>query len=145
MRPRTARVLGLLLAAVVCAIAVLAQTTGPQHPPLAIRSLSGRDLFEFYCATCHGRAGRGNGPVAAALKVPPPDLTRFAQRQGGTFRREQVERFVANDGGVLTPSHGTTAMPVWGPIFRSLDPTDTLVNVRIANVVEYVESLQAKP
>jgi hypothetical protein len=35
-------------------------------------------------------------------------------------------------------------MPVWGPTFRSLEPSDRLVKERIANVVQYVESLQVK-
>ena len=46
-----------------------------QPPPLAINALAGRDLFEFYCATCHGRDGKGAGPVAGALKTRPADLT----------------------------------------------------------------------
>jgi mono/diheme cytochrome c family protein len=145
MRTPTVRVLALLLAAGVCAIAALAQTKGPQHPPLALRSLTGPDLFVFYCATCHGRDGRGNGPAAAALEVPPPDLTQLSRRHGGTFPRDRVERFVASDGDSLTPAHGSSAMPVWGPIFRSLDPTDALVTVRIANLVAHVESIQERP
>jgi mono/diheme cytochrome c family protein len=146
MRIPTARVCVLLFAVGACALTAAAQTTGPPpHPPLAIRSLTGGDLFEFYCATCHGHDGRGNGPVVAALKAPPPDLTQISRRHGGTFPRDRVERFVTNDGGVLAPAHGTSAMPVWGPIFRSLDPTDLMVKVRIANVVAHVESIQAKP
>jgi hypothetical protein len=35
-------------------------------------------------------------------------------------------------------------MPVWGPTFRSLDPSDTRVKVRIANLVAYIASIQAK-
>jgi hypothetical protein len=36
-------------------------------------------------------------------------------------------------------------MPVWGPLFQSLDKYhDAIVQQRIANVVKYVESLQAK-
>ena len=122
----------------------LAQTTGPRLPPLAIPSLAGRDLFEFYCATCHGRDGKGNGPVAAALKVPPPDLTRLARDNGGAFPRQRVETFVNDEGRVLVPAHGTSDMPIWGPIFRALDPSDTLAKVRIANVVDYLASIQAK-
>jgi mono/diheme cytochrome c family protein len=122
----------------------LGQTTGPRLPPLAIPSLAGRDLFEFYCATCHGRDGKGNGPVAAALKVPPPDLTRLAHDNGGKFSRQRVETFVNDEGRVLVPAHGTSDMPVWGPIFRGLDPSDTLAKVRIANVVDYIASMQAK-
>ena len=109
-----------------------------------IPSLAGRDLFEFYCATCHGRDGKGNGPVAAALKLPPPDLTRLAHDNGGAFPRQRVETFVNDEGRVLVPAHGTSDMPVWGPIFRGLDPSDTLAKVRIANVVDYIASMQAK-
>lgn len=126
------------------ALSALAQTTGRQNPPLVIRSLTGRDLFAFYCATCHGRDGTGNGPVANALKVPPPDLTLLARRSGGAFPRQRVESFVTNDGDARTTSHGTAEMPVWGPVFRGLDPSDTLAKIRIANVVTYLESIQAK-
>jgi len=120
------------------------QTTGPRNPPLVIRSLAGRDLFAFYCATCHGNKGTGEGPVAAALKSPPPDLTLLARRNGGTFPRQRVEAFVTNDRDVPTPAHGNSDMPVWGPIFRGLDRSDALVKVRIANVVTYIESIQVK-
>jgi mono/diheme cytochrome c family protein len=120
------------------------QTTGPRNPPLVIRSLAGGDLFAFYCATCHGRKGTGDGPVAAALKSPPPDLTQLGRRNGGTFPRQRVEAFVTNGGDVLSPAHGSADMPVWGPVFRGLDPSDALVKVRIANVVTYIESIQVK-
>src|SRR6266545_3468178 len=122
-----------LLMAVGAALAGWAQTTGPRIPPLVIRSLAGRDLFEFYCAPCHGRSGTGNGPVAPALKVTAPDLTLLARRNGGTFPRERVEAFVTNGGNVLTPAHGSSDMPVWGPVFRGLDPSDAQVKVRLAN------------
>ena len=126
------------------ALVAVPQTTGPRNPPLVIRSLAGRDLFAFYCATCHGRTGTGDGPVAAALKSPPPDLTLLARRNGGTFPRQRVEAFVTGDGDVLTTAHGSADMPVWGPIFRGLDPSDALVKVRIGNIVTYVESIQVK-
>jgi mono/diheme cytochrome c family protein len=125
-------------------LAAPAQTGGPPRPPLVIQSTVGRDLFEFYCATCHGRDGKGDGPVVAALKTPPPDLTLLARHHGGAFPRQRVEAFVTNDGGVLAAAHGTSEMPVWGPVFRGLDPSDTLTRVRISNVVDYIESIQAK-
>ena len=122
----------------------LAQTTGPRMPPLTIPSLAGRDLFEFYCATCHGRDGSGHGPVAAALKVPPPDLTRLARDNGGAFPHERVAALLTQEQRVLAPAHGTSDMPVWGPVFRGLDPSATLVKVRIDNVVDYIASLQTR-
>ncbi len=30
----------------------------------------GRNLFEIYCQSCHGPAGKGNGPVAAKITTP---------------------------------------------------------------------------
>jgi len=117
------------------------QTGGPT-PALINPSLYGRDNFEFFCAPCHGLQGRGDGPIAAALKTPPADLTKLATKNGGVYPRQQVEEFVTN--GRPVPAHGTTAMPVWGPTFRSLEPSDALVKQRIANVVQYVESLQLK-
>jgi mono/diheme cytochrome c family protein len=141
--------IGIALLAAVAALAALAFSASAQtgvagQPPLTIRSLAGRDLFEFYCASCHGRDATGHGPLLVALKNPPPDLTRLARDHGGVFPRERVEAFVTNGGGLLAPAHGTHEMPVWGPIFRGLDPSDTLANVRIANVVGYIESIQPK-
>ncbi len=116
-----------------------------QSVPLVIPSLAGQDLFSFYCATCHGVDARGNGPVAAALKTPPPDLTRLARRNGGSFPRGRVVQFIAGGGTTLRGAHGSAEMPVWGPIFRALDPSDDrLVLIRIENIVQYLESIQAK-
>ena len=133
-----------LLAAVAAAPATFAQTTAPRNPPLTIRSVAGRDLFEFYCATCHGRDGKGGGPTAIALKGPVPDLTLLSRHHAGTFPRQRVEAFVTNDGDAVTPAHGSSDMPVWGPVFRSLDPSDTMAKIRIANLVAYLESMQAR-
>jgi mono/diheme cytochrome c family protein len=121
-----------------------AQPGARANPPLVIESMYGRDLFDFYCAPCHGRDGRGGGPVSAALKNRPPDLTGIAKRSGGVFPKARVEAFVTHGGTDVVPAHGTADMPVWGPTFRSLDPSDARVKVRIANLVSYLESIQAK-
>jgi mono/diheme cytochrome c family protein len=120
------------------------QTTGPKNPPLVISSMDGRDLFDFYCASCHGRDGKGAGPVVSALRLPPPDLTTIAARNGGTFPRARMEAFVTGDQDRLPRAHGSKDMPVWGPIFRGLDPDDTMNKVRVANVLGYIESIQVK-
>ena len=138
-------VLGSVLVAGIAAAAAIAQTTGPHNPPLVISSLSGRDLYEFYCASCHGRNARGDGPVAAALKTAPTDLTRLALRNGGVFPKARVTAYVTNDADIRMASHGSYEMPVWGPVFRALDASDTMARVRIANVVSYLESIQERP
>jgi mono/diheme cytochrome c family protein len=133
-----------LAASAPIALAVAPQTTAG-NPTLTIRSLAGGDVFKFYCATCHGGDGQGHGPVAAALKTPPPDLTRIARDHGGAFPRRYLESYVTNgDGALRRAAHGSSGMPVWGPVFRGLDASDTLVRIRIANVIDYIESIQEK-
>jgi mono/diheme cytochrome c family protein len=94
------------------AIGAAAQQTGPRTPPLVIDSMYGPDLYRMYCASCHGREGTGDGPVAIALKVPPPDLTVLARRQQGVFPAFEVETIIRN--GKALPAHGSRKMPVWG-------------------------------
>ena len=124
--------------------ASFAQTTGTRNPPLVIESVAGNDVFAFYCASCHGRNGGGDGPVARSLKVPPPDLRLLARHNRGEFPRSRVETFVTHGAGGSSPAHGTSEMPVWGPVFRGLGDTATRSEVRVANLVQYLESIQEK-
>ena len=119
-------------------------TTGSKLPPLVLKSLDGRDLYNAYCASCHGRTGTGDGPVVPALKAPPPDLTLLAKREGGVFPAARVGLMLSGPRRAVLPAHGSVDMPVWGPIFRALDPNDTLAAIRVANLVTYVESIQVK-
>jgi mono/diheme cytochrome c family protein len=80
---------------------------------LTPESLTGRDSFDRFCASCHGVDGRGGGPVASALRTRPPDLTTLARREGGTFPRERVAAFVEGTDRVSL-THGSSDMPVWG-------------------------------
>jgi mono/diheme cytochrome c family protein len=112
-----------------------------QMPPLALESLTGEDSFERYCASCHGPGGKGDGRVASALRTPPPDLTQLAIRNDGTYPGDRVRALVAGRGN-QPAAHGTTDMPVWGPIFHALDPSDVRVAQRIENIVRYVEGMQ---
>jgi mono/diheme cytochrome c family protein len=109
-------------------------------PTLTLESLTGRDSFDRYCASCHGVDGRGGGPVASALRNRPPDLTTLARREGG-FPRERVLAFIEGTNR-LSLTHGSGDMPVWGRTFRGLDSSDARIRVRLANLVAYVESLQ---
>lgn len=118
------------------------QKTGPGRLPLATESMYGPDLYRHYCATCHGRDGKGNGPVATALKDVPPDLTLLARSQSGTFPAREVEAIIR--GGDTVAAHGSTDMPVWGPIFYALDPSDARVKARISALVAHIASLQQK-
>jgi mono/diheme cytochrome c family protein len=121
-----------------------AQQTAPAGPPLVIESMAGADLYRFYCASCHGADGKGNGPVAEALKTRPADLTRIAAASGGRFPRERLIAFVSKGDGAGA-AHGSAEMPVWGPIFRWLDAdSEARTKVRIENLVRHLETLQAQ-
>jgi len=124
------------------AMASAGQKTSSGTPPLVIESMYGPDLYRFYCATCHGRDGKGNGPAAPALKVPPPDLTVLTRRQNGVFPSVEVETIIR--GGTAMAAHGSDEMPVWGPIFHALDPSDARVKARIAALVSHIVSIQQK-
>lgn len=103
--------------------------------------ISGRDMYMHYCAVCHGKQGRGGGPAAAALKVEPADLTMLAQQHHGEFPRRMVESTLRF--GSALPSHGSSEMPVWGPLFQSLNRfNSTEVQQRINNLTDYLQSIQ---
>jgi len=138
------RVIPIALAlAVAMTIQTAAQQSTEEKPfSLLSRSLYGVDNFHDYCSPCHGRDGKGHGPVAVALKVPPTDLTQLSARNKGVFPRARVRDYITNGGTDGIAAHGTSAMPVWGPTFRALDTSDRSVSIRIANVVEYLASIQ---
>src|SRR5262245_1893586 len=105
--------IGLAMLAATATICLGAQDLTTPAPPLASLTASGPFMFGYYCASCHGPEGRGDGPVARALKTPPADLTTLAARHGGLFPRRQVEEFVTHGRDVA--AHGSSDMPVWGP------------------------------
>jgi mono/diheme cytochrome c family protein len=133
-----------LSAVVVLSAQSVPTTTAPGVPRLVIQSVDGRDLYNFYCATCHGRTGRGDGPVAPALRTRPSDLSILAKRNGGIYPATEVGALLSGPRRSTLPAHGSDEMPVWGPIFRALDSNDTQAAIRVANLVMYVESIQVK-
>jgi mono/diheme cytochrome c family protein len=137
--------LGLALGVTVRATAPPGQTA-PQIkevPCNAILSLEGRDNFLAYCAVCHGADAKGTGPAARVLKVPVPDLTTLAKRHGGKFDYFAVLRQVSGEDR-MPPVHGTTTMPMWGPVFRNAQYDRAIVKLRLESLVKYLQSIQAE-
>jgi mono/diheme cytochrome c family protein len=119
-----------------------ARVLTPDEQPLII-SIQGSKLYKIYCASCHGEDGKGHGPMAAWLRVPPSDLTRIAARNGGEFPLAQVDRIISGEAAVLS-GHGTRAMPIWGPVFSQVNRDQDLGRVRIDNLARYLRDIQAK-
>ena len=104
---------------------------------------SGKTMYASYCAACHGPAGKGDGPAASELKVPPTDLTQLAKKNDGKFPGDHVRSIL--DFGAKAPAHGSNEMPVWGTLFHALDQNDPVkTTMRLQNLVDYIKTLQVK-
>jgi mono/diheme cytochrome c family protein len=104
----------------------------------------GAVLYARHCASCHGPEGRGDGPVAGALRTAPTDLTGIARRSGGRFDEREVMRSI--DGRRHIEAHGTRDMPVWGAVFEeqlSEEPYGSLTTLLHGkSLTEYLSGIQ---
>lgn len=151
-RPLTLLICLLLLAVfVVLPRETSAETRAERKPASARISFTGKALYDFNCASCHGQNLKGDGSVAQALKTPPTDLTTLARNHGGKFPREKVFGYIV--GTIKLAAHGTREMPVWGPALGWYYPpyglyvaqlSDAERNRRVHAIVSYVASKQVK-
>jgi mono/diheme cytochrome c family protein len=113
-----------------------------QAPIKPTSAASGKEMFAQYCAPCHGTDGKGNGPAASAMKSQPTDLTQLTRKNNGKYPDRHIAQVLKQGG---PGAHGSAEMPVWGPLFQSLDKYhDAVAQQRVANLVKYLEDLQAK-
>lgn len=136
-------VLAVILVVSVMALAQEA-TKEVKHVPIKPTSAaSGSEMYKTYCAVCHGTDGKGKGPAAEALKVPPSDLTVLAQKNGGKYPALRVAAIIRGE--EVLAAHGSKEMPVWGHLFWTMSRGhEAEVQQRIANLNQYIESLQKK-
>jgi cytochrome c1 len=107
--------------------------------------LSGAELYQTFCSSCHGVAAHGDGLVASTFRIAVPDLTSISMRHFGEFPTAEVFRVI--DGRKVVGAHGSREMPVWGREFYAYDGVDPIrrqrANEMIARLVEYLRSIQA--
>jgi mono/diheme cytochrome c family protein len=65
-----------------------------QIPPAAMQEA--QQIFNSRCTMCHGAAGKGDGPAAAALKPQPRDLGDPAWQKSVTD--EHIEQIIVGGG-----------------------------------------------
>jgi mono/diheme cytochrome c family protein len=145
------RYLNLLVVALVVALAVSGtfisagqeSTPAVKHATAAATSpASGKEMFMSYCASCHGKDAKGDGPAAGALKQAPADLTMLAKQSGGKYPSDKVTSILR--GQTQLVAHGQD-MPIWGPVFWKMSQGhEEQVQMRIANLNRYLESIQEK-
>jgi mono/diheme cytochrome c family protein len=123
--------------------------TGPQKKnerkpaPKPPSAAAGQETFLKYCASCHGKTAKGDGPAAFVFRTPPPDLTTLSKRHENKFPAGSVE--VVLTFGKSFGSHGSEDMPIWGSRFKTLDPVhDPTGQQHIDDVVAYIRSLQVQ-
>ena len=112
------------------------------EPPGGARS-AGSLLYEIHCASCHGEAGAGDGPMAELLTIPPTNLRLIRARRGGAFPAAEIRATI--DGRRPVRGHGSAEMPLWGLAFQEegLDVAqEKQVRTRIEALTDYLESLQ---
>jgi mono/diheme cytochrome c family protein len=112
----------------------------------------GENEYHRSCAACHGRTGKGDGPVSKVLKIPPSDLTRLSESNKGVFPVSRV--YDAIDGKSEVLAHGERDMPVWGETYKrelmypgstlSAEAIASIVRGRILALIEYISTLQGK-
>jgi high-affinity iron transporter len=76
---------GLILACVCLAVLTVRAQSPTKNPvaPTPASITAGAAVYKKYCAFCHGRAGKGDGPLAPK-DSDPPDLTDATWIHGST-------------------------------------------------------------
>ncbi|MGP6087502.1 c-type cytochrome [Antarctobacter jejuensis] len=109
----------------------------------------GKTAFGALCAVCHGEDGKGGGEIAELFKIPPADLTKLSENEGGQFPFVRVYNTLAR--GMGKAGHGEAEMPVWGDYFvadsladRGVKPGDAIAiaSGRILAVTMFLSTIQ---
>lgn len=127
--------------------ALLAGAGALAFDAFTLADYSGEELFERFCASCHGEKAHGDGPVARSLNTVVPDLTRIQSRYGEF--PSMLIRDTIDGRGVDIRAHGTRAMPVWGYEFWVEEGGDVVaqnaVRDAINRLVDYLRTIQRDP
>ena len=124
---------------------LLLMPTGAAAQETMKQTTPGAEVFRTYCASCHGTAARGDGPLASAMIKKPANLTEIAKRNGGLFPSDLVFRTI--DGRQPVRGHGGPDMPVWGDAFEKSREAGDQERVKsvIQSLVDYLGSIQLRP
>ncbi len=84
-------------------------------PPAAYE---GRRLYVSYCQLCHGTDGRGDGPLAKAMKISPSDLNTTVRSRSDTI----LTKIITGEGRQTITGRDrhnllSDAMPEWKDVF----------------------------
>ncbi len=98
----------------------------------------GRALYVSYCQLCHGTGGKGDGPLAKAMKISPADLTTTIRSRSDTILKKIItgkgrQTIVGRDRHNLL----SDAMPEWKDIFSEYQLRSLIAYLRFLGNSKY--------
>lgn len=121
------------------ALGLMAGKSGAQDPEVVGR---GGVTYRVYCQNCHGPHAKGDGRLAALMKVKVADLTQISKKNGGTFPTERVRGIIDGREDVL--AHGDREMPIWGQVFTDRNNNEAESKEKVEQLIAFLESIQEK-
>ena len=105
------------------------------NPPPAYE---GRKLFVSYCQLCHGIGGKGNGPLAKAMKINPADLTTTVRARSDTI----LKKIISGEGRQTITGRDrhnllSEAMPQWKDVFNDRQIESLIAYLRFLSSTKY--------
>ena len=106
---------------------VLALTVGALFLGLASGAdvAKGKAAFQQYCASCHGAAGKGDGPMGASMKPKLKDLSDKAYN--GSLKEDYLVKLIKDGGQAAGKS---PMMPKMGGVLKDGDVADVIAYIR---------------
>jgi mono/diheme cytochrome c family protein len=140
MGRRTARIVTLLF--IVAGFAWLLTATAAAQTRIEyvyaqrVLPVDGSNLYQHYCAACHGEEGHGNGPASRLVKSPVPDLTLIIVRDNG-FDPVHVQKHIEG-------AYAVDPMPDWHSVLRTTYDSDAMERLIARNLTVHVQGLQKR-
>lgn len=90
----------------------------------------GKKIYDTFCATCHGKQGKGDGPGSVGLKPKPRDFTD--KNYMDKLSDEHLFKVISEGGAAVGKS---PLMPAWKTSIKKED---------IYNVIAYIRTFSQK-
>ena len=91
----------------------------------------GRRLYVSYCQLCHGTDGKGDGPLAKAMKISPANLNTTVRSRSDTI----LTKIITGEGRQTITGRDrhnllSEAMPEWKDVFTELQVKSLIAYLR---------------